>query len=422
MYTSGNKAIGRHILFRLLPYTLLMYILSSITPIIGIWLDNFFNAALLHMTPEELSLGIEWINGDLKIEARFSTAGTSYVRILPMFPSTNLIVQLTLEVGHRIEILDLVGSGYYSGIQGQGYGRLAINTAIECLRLICPPETTVTGHISDMGDPDDSMARSECFIRRNNFWESTGFSLNQPHSPTTYMSAQLSDLRIRVTPSFGEDGLKHRQVPLSQFWTESSAPDLQPGDVTFLQNFDIDNIPEPPSQNELSIASKSAQQQLRICMISSWVTISLIFTASFKFYWTGDPLILLLVLTLSVACSYPLATFLVGVISNRLTSLRILINLQRRLHEAVMARVSLIQAVEKRRVRFAKRGISFLHSSSIGIPEERKWMIDFDGDLLEEGQTLLDEKSNITGCCDTAISRSSEYFSLIRDLKRAIKN
>jgi hypothetical protein len=367
-----------------------------------------------NITPETLDEGIVWINGNLKVSARISDSGTSYVQIHPDHPNTHPVIQLTLNIGTRIEVLDLNGNGYFSGLQGRGYGRLALNIAIELLTLICPPDIVVTGHISDQSDPDDRKAKAECFIRRQCFWTDAGFTLKEPHSPTTYMSAKLSELNIRPEAARPNSGLLKRTLDLDEFWLESDPPVLQPGDKFLITEFCPSSFPELPDEKELIEASRKVDRQLRQCMISCWLCISfMIFSCSYVFWHPDNVAIGLLIFVLSVALAFPFSTFANGFIAARLRSIQELKSLRSSFIFAVSERAVFVSRTECLRGMLGKRLIQFITQKGLEMPDGIGWIEDCSSDLSSEDSSLLTHDSEMTPACKDILSKTESYFNLL---------
>ncbi|MDP2716650.1 hypothetical protein [Rheinheimera sp.] len=124
--------------------------------------------------------------------------------------------KLLLEYSHDSAFIeDIQGNNYDSGLQGKGIGSLLVNTAIQVLRKKLPIDSLISGQMSDVGDPIESVLLKRCQQHRSAFWASFGFNIQPGMAGHEKIRALLSDLKVK------ENGLTldkfPRFIPLSDF-------------------------------------------------------------------------------------------------------------------------------------------------------------------------------------------------------------
>lgn len=123
----------------------------------------------------------------------------------------------------RVCIDDLVGSGWRSGIQQQGFGRLATNVGFQFLRRSLMPDFPVVGDMPTAGDPEDDPAKAEeCRVRRLRFWVDSGFTPG--NGPWGREPIESTVGKLRVKPYGAVGGAYPRFVDLSRFATVDRNP------------------------------------------------------------------------------------------------------------------------------------------------------------------------------------------------------
>ncbi len=224
-------------------------------------------------TLDDLRHGLEWIEGKTKITVDYDGSYLDIV-LYPDYPNEKRNITLFIgvnEVSGKVRITDLVGNGYSTGYQNHGYGILIFNIGIQALHILFNTELgaattktiTITGGVSNSGDPENEPERSQCRDRRNGFWMDYGFKLSDPLGFKTSMKANLNDLRLRTgkpTPNGTP-----RLVALNQFWRKGSSPSLFLSDIEKLAslNFDQFNLHLCPSRQDVDRAFNNSLRSLR---------------------------------------------------------------------------------------------------------------------------------------------------------------
>jgi len=147
---------------------------------------------------------LEWVNGKTKITISFSEQ-MLFIRLYCNYPS-NKVIELSISkciLDEYFRIINLVGNGFNSGVQCQGFGKLIFNIAIQAMRYHLeeikglPPASMsirVTGETSSYNDPEDEPDKTNCWKRRNAFWQSFGFVFDDPKSPRSHFRCELDKL------------------------------------------------------------------------------------------------------------------------------------------------------------------------------------------------------------------------------------
>ncbi len=211
-------------------------------------------------TKEHLEQGLEWISGKTKISVKHNHNFID-VTLYPNYPNKDDHINLFLKIGwdKHITVTDLIGNGYNSRYQGQGYGSLIFNVGIQAIYCFFketdsefdPTQIKITGSVSDSGDPPEEPAKTECFQRRNKFWRSRGFTLKDPTKPQTSMQARLSELIMT------KDGITNNGAPkyikLDDFWLKDKAPALLKSDIDALMKvgLDLDSLSSIPTPEKI---------------------------------------------------------------------------------------------------------------------------------------------------------------------------
>jgi hypothetical protein len=235
--------------------------------------------------PQEL----EWISGKTRILIRHRQEwikryldihlDTDYPKKKP-----HMMLMLDLHVGW-VRVTDLQNNGFGSSIQNCGYGTLAVNTAIQALRLLHrqdqqnPDGTdnpTLYGSVSSTGDPDNEPHRSECWQRRNHFWSRFGFKLHDPSVPDTGMEARLTDIKELRTCTTANGS--PRWVDIGQFWPPHERPLLLPGvkeALTAITPSSLELHDSPSTENARTHRRKAASQAHWIGRVGALIVIAI---------------------------------------------------------------------------------------------------------------------------------------------------
>lgn len=231
------------------------------------------------MTREDLQHGLEWVSGKTKITVQYS-GGYLDVFLYPDYPNEQRSICLYLGIiGNRVSVTDLVGNGYQSGFQSDGYGTLIFNIGIQALYAFFgvkpsdqeAKEIRVTGKVSSVGDPGDEPERSKCGNRRNSFWASFGFLIKEPNNFDTTMKARLSDLHLKVG-GLTTNGTP-RTVTLEEFWLKGEAPKLLTLDLEALMAADLEQfqLDQCPTEEMLEAQWDKAISHSRGIRRSLWL-------------------------------------------------------------------------------------------------------------------------------------------------------
>lgn len=90
-----------------------------------------------------------------------------------------------------IFIQDLYGNNKGGHLHRQGLGALAVNTAIQCLRTLCPDNAWVRGHVYDAQDTSIEAQNA-----RVAFWREFNFEVTDPNAKgDQYIGGTLGALR-----------------------------------------------------------------------------------------------------------------------------------------------------------------------------------------------------------------------------------
>ena len=130
-------------------------------------------------------------------------------------PNVRLYVQLNRS---SVEFGALTGNGFDSPLHQQGFGTLAVNTAIQVLQDACPSTFKVEGILQYLNeDALDDLQRHELARRRRTFWKNFGMNTlrSRDDSQFEYLSGSVGKLKLH------KNGTIHDQfsrfVPLNQF-------------------------------------------------------------------------------------------------------------------------------------------------------------------------------------------------------------
>ena len=130
-------------------------------------------------------------------------------------PDVRLYVQLNRS---SVEFGALTGNGFDSPLHQQGFGTLAVNTAIQVLQDTYPSTFAVEGVLQYLNeDALDDLQRHELARLRRTFWNNFGMNTlpASDDSQFEYLSGSVGKLKLQ------ENGTIHDQfsrfVPLSQF-------------------------------------------------------------------------------------------------------------------------------------------------------------------------------------------------------------
>lgn len=115
----------------------------------------------------------------------------------------------------RIFMEDLRGNGHGSGLQGQGIGTLLFNTVLQLFQSKYPTDTLVYGELSTNRDPKEPSLARICAERREGYWSSFGFRVEEDPRQERFILATLGELALK---RHGKDiqGLFPRFVDLSE--------------------------------------------------------------------------------------------------------------------------------------------------------------------------------------------------------------
>lgn len=164
----------------------------------------------------------EWRQGDLYIGMYDGMMEASVLKILARHQrnSFDLVFTPYESCGFGfpyIKVLDLTGTQYSSGYQGQGLSSLLVNIGLQVLKSRFPPDSLVEGRVSDVDDQLTPLdLREACHRRRIAFWQSFGFWVVEEEGRSPLITAalsQLSEKREGVVL-----GRYPRFIPLEQFY------------------------------------------------------------------------------------------------------------------------------------------------------------------------------------------------------------
>ncbi|MEH6447827.1 MAG: hypothetical protein V7765_04115 [Oleispira sp.] len=185
-----------------------------------------------------LSKGLEYrVRNTLINISRCSSSGFT-ICLYPEFPSRDKNIRIIVGfAGRNVIFNDLLGNSKESGYQDRHYGTLLVNLAIRVIKCWFnnDEEVKVSGSVSDQSDSTD---RKKCRERRNSFWHSFGFKLNDMKAGCTPMSAKLGGLKIKERPSI--DGYLSTDLKLSTFWRYFNRPTLLPHILECINTIDTD--------------------------------------------------------------------------------------------------------------------------------------------------------------------------------------
>lgn len=162
----------------------------------------------------------------------------------------------------EIVIQDLVGNGESSQYQNKRYGTLLFNIAIQVIRVLYrdEPDLLVKGQVSnksDSGDLDDGARR------RNHFWKSFGFTLDDPTAHNTWMAAPIHALKVV------DRGLVDGKIPttlaLSRFYRYFNRCLISEQDVSAIKEVNLDDLDHSglPSKEKMAGLLRLARTQGR---------------------------------------------------------------------------------------------------------------------------------------------------------------
>lgn len=90
------------------------------------------------------------------------------------WPQIRLFISFT---DSRIEVVDLYGNNKGGPLHRQGLGALAVNTAIQFLRTLCPSTSRLAGHVYDQQDTSVEAQNA-----RVAFWRAFSFEVTEPNA------------------------------------------------------------------------------------------------------------------------------------------------------------------------------------------------------------------------------------------------
>lgn len=139
---------------------------------------------------------------DVKVELRSSSKIDIFVYVNAELsrPAITLFISL---LSNSAIVNDLYGAMPGTKWHRKGLGALAVNTAIQFLKAIYPPTTTVGGHVFDAKDYElpeqDRPKRQE---DRKAFWRTFGFGISQPDlRGDEFLCGTVSELRVATIGS-----------------------------------------------------------------------------------------------------------------------------------------------------------------------------------------------------------------------------
>jgi len=148
----------------------------------------------------DLSHGLEWMDGHMKVVIRYDNPYLD-LKIYPDLQNILEIIEFNVLIddGMSIYFDNMIGNGFGSGYQNQGYGTLLVSIVIDSLKLIHSKasykNTVIRGELAPIEHPEgDDETALECHLRRVHFWEKFGFEIPNPIAYRSPIRAKLADL------------------------------------------------------------------------------------------------------------------------------------------------------------------------------------------------------------------------------------
>ncbi|MBV8501868.1 MAG: hypothetical protein JO006_09125 [Paucibacter sp.] len=127
-------------------------------------------------------------------------------------------IRLSFGLCHQaVEFGELVGNGFdRPALHRKGFGTLAVNVAIQALRMTCPPSAPVEGFLSNVDEDVLPLEeRQRLAVNRRAFWRRFGVSVITDRMGMDRLDGTVGQLRL--VESGAIEGLGSRIVPLSAF-------------------------------------------------------------------------------------------------------------------------------------------------------------------------------------------------------------
>lgn len=161
-----------------------------------------------------------WQSDDGKVTIRLCQARCE-VAVTLAYLQHKVIHLLTFgHDGSYMCVRDLDGCGHTTGIQGLGFGTLAVNTALQSVASCLRPDATITS--SALIDPTDYVHGAppiqETIQRRIRFWRRFNYEIGPADDKGTYhLSGNAGALCLVTEGQAGPNGEYPRFVPIDQF-------------------------------------------------------------------------------------------------------------------------------------------------------------------------------------------------------------